>query len=131
MAQQAGTRKRQRAALGEEMSAKESRPRHDQRRTASASSFLDLFTEQDPLSRVQRELAQYLDIQDIINLTKTCKDVSPLYQKLLPTHWSIHSHLNRFVKDPLKLRETLRVCDALISGSVALQYFERGECISV
>ena len=67
----------------------------------------------------------YLPIGAIISLTQTCKTFSSLYQNLLPLQWNIDRTLRRFVRDPQALRSQMAKCEALISGSVALQFFER------
>lgn len=48
-----------------------------------------------------------------------------LYRSLIPTQWDVDRVLNRFVRDPAGLRSQMGRCDALISGSAALQFFER------
>lgn len=60
-----------------------------------------------------------------MNLTRTCRSLSSLYQRLVRTQWSLDSRLKHFVQQPLKFREAMAQTDALLSGSFALQYFER------
>ncbi len=67
-----------------------------------------------------------MPIAGIINLTRTCRTLSHLYQTLLDLQqWNVDRDLLRFVKDPRRFRTQLGKCDGLISGSFALQFFER------
>ncbi|KAL8784342.1 MAG: hypothetical protein Q9195_009087 [Heterodermia aff. obscurata] len=70
-------------------------------------------------------LSSILPIADLIRLTRTCKQFSSLYQRALPAHWNIDKRLKRFVNDPQSFRSEMADRDALISGSFALQFFER------
>ena len=89
---------------------------------AKKSTFLDL-TQSYP---VFDQLCIHLRIREIINLTRTCKALSHLYQTLLSLQqWNVDRNLLRFVKDPRRFRSQLGKCDGLISGSFALQFFER------
>jgi hypothetical protein len=74
---------------------------------------------------IQDTLWQHLGIQDIVNLTRTCKALQPLYRRLVNTQWNLNNRLKRFVEDPMEFRRTLGMCGAIISGSFALQYFAR------
>ena len=70
-------------------------------------------------------IASFLDIADIISLSRTCRQLSAVYQALLPAHWNIDRRLRRFVRDPKALRSQIGIHNALISGSFAVQFFER------
>ena len=71
-------------------------------------------------------LCLHLPIREIINLTRTCRALSKLYQTLLHLQqWNVDRSLLRFVKEPRQLRAQMAKCDGLISGSFALQFFER------
>ena len=52
----------------------------------------------------------------------TCKH---LYKSLNKSEWDIDRSLRRFVNNPVQFRDQLAFSDALISGSFALQFFER------
>lgn len=85
-------------------------------------SLLDFFRAYPILE----QLLKHLRIVDVITLTRTCEPLSHLYQTLLELKpWNVDHDLLRFVKDPRGLREQLGKHDALISGSFALQFFER------
>ena len=84
--------------------------------------FLDLFRAYPVFDR----LCTNLSIRDIISLTRTCKPLSHLYRTLIRLqHWNVDRDLLRFVEDPRRFRSQLGKCNALISGSFALQFFER------
>ncbi|KAL8691236.1 MAG: hypothetical protein Q9218_003494 [Villophora microphyllina] len=71
-------------------------------------------------------LCVHLSIGEIIRLTRTCKALSHLYRTLVGLrHWNVDRDLLRFVKDPWGFRSQLARYDGLISGSFALQFFER------
>lgn len=70
-------------------------------------------------------ICSYLSIGSIIALTQTCRGLSTLYQSLLPSQWNVDRHLRRFVQDPQFFRSQMGKHNALVSGSVAVQFFER------
>ena len=85
-------------------------------------TLLDLFESYPVFDR----LCQHLPMREIINLTRTCRALSNLYQTLLRLKkWDVDRSLRRFVNDPRQLRAQLGKCEGLISGSFALQFFER------
>lgn len=89
-----------------------------------ALTFLNLFHFDAHFPIVNR-ICEMLPIADVINLTRTCKQLCGLYKALVPAQWSINRKLQRFVRDPQGFRTQMSKCDALISGSFAVQYFER------
>ncbi len=59
-------------------------------------------------------------------LDKDMQDlVTPLSDAFDLQQWNVDRDLLRFVKDPRGFRTQLGKCDGLISGSFALQFFER------
>ena len=85
-------------------------------------TLLDLFQSYPIFDR----LCLHLRIREIINLTRTCKALSHLYQRLLRLQkWDVDRSLQYFVKKPRELRNQLPECDGLISGSFALQFCAR------
>ena len=84
-------------------------------------TFFDLFK----FYPIFNQLCQYLPIREIINLTRTCRALSNLYQTLLPQQWNVDRSLLRFVQKPRGLRAQLAKCAGLISGGFAVQFFER------
>ena len=48
-----------------------------------------------------------------------------IYTCSIQAQWNIDKYLHRFVSDPKKFRSQLGAYDALVSGSLALQFFER------
>jgi hypothetical protein len=70
-------------------------------------------------------ICAHLEPSDIISLRLTTKQLSPLFETLFRTQWNINRQLTRFIKDPISFRSQLAEHDALISGSFALQFFDR------
>lgn len=48
-----------------------------------------------------------------------------MYQSLISAQWNVDRGLKRFVQDPKGLRSHMGIHNALISGSFAVQFFER------
>lgn len=97
------------------------------RRKRAPSSLLNLLCGQgqERFFPVFERLAGFLDIGSIVALTRTCKRLSGVYQSLLPVQWDVNQRLARFVTSPERFRYTLGKSGGLISGSFALQFFER------
>ena len=70
-------------------------------------------------------ISRLLPIADIINLTRTCKAFSGLYRSLLPSQWNVDKRLALFVDDVSLFRSQMAKYDALVTGSFALQLFDR------
>ena len=64
-------------------------------------------------------------IADLVSLTRTCRQLNSLYQRALPKQWDVNKRLKRFVQDPQGFRSQMATHNALISGSFAIQFFER------
>lgn len=97
---------------------------HESSSPEKAKTLLDIFHKESHYP-IFIKLCELLPIADIISLTRTCKQLSNLYQTLLPLQWNVNRTLERFVRDPSAFRSQLGRCDALVSGSVALQFFEK------
>ena len=97
---------------------------HDHKQAFDDKTVLD-FLSPRPHYPVFRRLCSYLGIAEIIALTRTCKKFSGLYQLLLKTQWKVDHGLLRFVKSPARFRSQLGQHGALVSGSFAVQFFER------
>jgi hypothetical protein len=67
----------------------------------------------------------YSSVGAIITLSRTCRQLSQTYQDLFSTQWNIDSKLSRFIVDPHKLCCQLRDSKTVISGSFAVQLFDR------
>ena len=74
---------------------------------------------------ITSRICDFLSILDIVYLTRTCKTLSGLYKSLIPHKWNVDHALGRFFRDPKAFRSQLGRFDALVSGSLALQFFER------
>ncbi|EPE36883.1 hypothetical protein GLAREA_09046 [Glarea lozoyensis ATCC 20868] len=70
-------------------------------------------------------ICAYLEPNDILLFQLTTKQLTPFFETLFRTQWNINRQLKRFVKDPVSFRSQLATYDALISGSFAVQFFER------
>ncbi|KAK8206878.1 hypothetical protein M8818_004713 [Zalaria obscura] len=97
------------------------------KRRKAPSSLLSLFTGEEPYEYIFYDIAKYLDVGSLVALTRTCKRLSGVYQTLLQgtEQWNVDYKLYNFVNNPRALRYTMGKCGALISGSFALQFFER------
>ena len=89
-----------------------------------AVSLVDLF---DPgrYYPVYSLLLSLLDSLSIVRLSKTCRGLALLYRGAIRQEWSVDRLLGRFVLQPLALREVMRDHGAVISGDLALSFFER------
>lgn len=70
-------------------------------------------------------LCRMLSIADLISLTRTCRALSGLYRDLIPSQWNIDKLLMRFLDNPKSFRGLMAKHDVLISGSLAIQFFQR------
>jgi hypothetical protein len=70
-------------------------------------------------------LLSRLDSLSIVRLSKTCRRLATLYRSAIRREWNVDRLLLRFVAQPVALRRVMRDHGAVISGSVALQFFER------
>ncbi|MCJ1469260.1 hypothetical protein MMC07_007893 [Pseudocyphellaria aurata] len=87
-------------------------------------SFLDVFHRESRYPIFDR-ICSFLPIDSIVALTRTCRGLSELYRYLIPLQWNVDRLLSRFVSDPDRFRSQMGRHNALVSGSVALQFFER------
>lgn len=90
-----------------------------------AQSLLLTLLNPDSHYPIFTRFCEILSNAEIIALTRTCKRLRHLYQDLLPSQWDVDRTLRRFVMNPQALRRQMGKHDALISGSIALQFFER------
>ncbi|RYP78129.1 hypothetical protein DL770_006919 [Monosporascus sp. CRB-9-2] len=71
---------------------------------------------------IRRRLLQYLDTRNFLNLYQTSWLIR---QNFRTNEWNINAKLTRFFSNPTAFRSMLGRSNALISGSFALQFFER------
>lgn len=71
------------------------------------------------------EICAHLPIGSIIALTRTCRQLSGLYQSLVPRLWNVDRCLKRFLHDPQFFRSQMAKYNALVSGSFVTGFFER------
>lgn len=90
---------------------------------ASKPTFLEIFDEcQYP---VFSRICELLPVDSIIALSKTCKPLSNLYNRIQSTQWNIDRRLQEYFKDPSQVRSLMGEFDALISGRFVVEFFER------
>jgi hypothetical protein len=70
-------------------------------------------------------ICRSLEPSSITALQQTCRTIYGLLQDVIQRQWSINYHLQQYVVNPIALRSQIALCNALISGSVALQFFNR------
>ena len=86
--------------------------------------LLDFLAERDRYYPIFTSLSCYLEISEVVALTRTCKKLSNLYQELLSTRWNVdHSLRHYFVDDPYEFRTQLGRHNALVSGDFAHHFF--------
>lgn len=71
---------------------------------------------------IRQGIMSHLDTKDILNLLKTCWTMR---HNIKANEWDINDRLSRFLDSPTAFRSQLGRSNALISGSFALQFFER------
>ncbi|MCJ1371710.1 hypothetical protein MMC20_002929 [Loxospora ochrophaea] len=91
----------------------------------ASKQLISLLAQHEQHYPIFDQICSYLHPADIFALQRSCKKLSNVYNVLLRTQWNVDRGLRRFVKDPRRLRSLLGEHDALLSGSVALQFFER------
>lgn len=89
-----------------------------------ATTFVETFS-RDSHYPIFSCLCDHLSIGDILALSRTCKKLSGIYEYLTPMRWNVDKQLQRFVNDPAGLRSKMGELNILISGSFAIQFFER------
>ena len=70
-------------------------------------------------------IARCLEIGDIIALTRTCKQLTGLYQQLQPLFWNIDRSLGHYSKDPKAVRSFMAKFNVLLGGNSVLQFLDR------
>ena len=94
--------------------------------TVAMTSPASLLTVLDPsLYPVANALCTFLEIQDLINLARTCKKFYHFFHFIQRSQWSINKRLRYFVNDPTSFRSMIGQYEALISGSFALGFLDR------
>ncbi|OTB03767.1 hypothetical protein M426DRAFT_12269 [Hypoxylon sp. CI-4A] len=71
---------------------------------------------------IRSRLNRFLSTRDILRLSETSWSMR---RDLMQNEWNINNKLRPFLNQPLQFRSKLGQCDALISGSFAMQFFDR------
>ncbi|QDS77712.1 hypothetical protein FKW77_004048 [Venturia effusa] len=90
-----------------------------------SAQLFDIFTKRAENWTIFNNVASRLPASDVFSLQRVCKATAPIYKELQRTGWNVDKRLGRFFRDPVLFRWTLGINDALVSGSFALQFFER------
>ena len=91
------------------------------RTITSSSLFFQLFSSYPILGM----LSKYLSIADIVALTRTHRNLNRVYKDLVANRWNVDQTLRRFVVNAANFRAQMAKYDALVFGSLPLQFFER------
>lgn len=92
---------------------------------SNGSSLATLLTQRDRYPCASDLIFDYLNVTDVIALTRVCKALSTVYSDSVSRDWDINSRLGRFITDPADFRRILGVNQGLIVGSTAFQFFAR------
>jgi hypothetical protein len=92
---------------------------HEPSKESSMLTELIISRRYDP---VRKRIMELLDTKAVVALYQTSTTVRAF---VYAHEWDINAKLRRFVDKPTALRSTLGRYQALISGSFALQFFER------
>ncbi|KIM29370.1 hypothetical protein M408DRAFT_68065 [Serendipita vermifera MAFF 305830] len=68
---------------------------------------------------------RHLSVADILSLNLVCSAVYAAVRKWLPAAYNVENHFRRFFDDPLSFRVMQARTGTIVSGSNALQFFER------
>jgi hypothetical protein len=94
-------------------------------RTSPLMSFLTANGERSYYA-IYQSICGYLEIQDIVNVTRTCSKLASLYTRLLDTQWNIDQRfLSRYFKNPVGFRTALGSSNAIIHRASAMEFFSR------
>lgn len=93
--------------------------------TRPTSRLLEFLIPPGSYYPVYQLLCSFLDINGIITLTRTSKQLSHLYRELLHTEWNINTRLSKFFPNPEEFRAVQGEADALIVGGLAQAFFWR------
>jgi hypothetical protein len=74
---------------------------------------------------IANTLASFLETTDLINLSRTSISCYYAFKAVKSSQWNINNFLSPFLRDPRSFRSVMAECDAVISGSTALQFFDR------
>lgn len=77
------------------------------RLTETPPRSFNLFSELCTQYGFLKNLSTYLSIADLVALTRTHRDLSDVYKKLLRSRWNIDKTLCRFVSDPKGFRSQM------------------------
>ncbi len=90
----------------------------------SRPTFLSIF-DRETHGPIVDTFCKCLPIAEIVSLTRTCKKLSGLYQRLVPLHRDVDKALSHYFDDPRSFRSQMAKHNALMLGDFVNAYFER------
>ncbi len=85
--------------------------------------FIDMFNF-SIYPELMKEMFDNLQIQDLINIKRTCSSYQKVLEEYGSVAWHINRHLLQFFDDPQGFRSLMAKKEAIVSGSSALQFFD-------
>jgi hypothetical protein len=76
-------------------------------------------------AQVQTTMLRYIDVRDVIALSRTCRALSSIWQRLLATSYKIDQQLRPFFNDAKAFRAVQRQCNAFITEAFARRFITR------
>jgi hypothetical protein len=76
-------------------------------------------------AKVLERVFAFAESVDLLRLSRTCRSIHDVYKDYAPRAFDINRRLARFFYDPIKFRSMQARGSTLISGSFALQFFDR------
>ncbi|KAI0071357.1 hypothetical protein K474DRAFT_1607059 [Panus rudis PR-1116 ss-1] len=74
---------------------------------------------------IRGEIFQHWSPSVLLCFRATCRRARNAVEQYIRHHWDVHRFLSRYFKDPLAFRQLQAETGTLISGSSALQFFDR------
>lgn len=87
--------------------------------TMAPSLVHDFLAEDQPI--LYQNICSYLDNLDIIRRSQVSRKTAHLQRSI----WNINRHLFAWVYSPIKFRDMMAQCNAIVSGSDVLQFLDR------
>ena len=91
----------------------------------ASRTVLNFLSERERYYPIFERICLFLPIECLCALSCVSKGLAGLQKDLRKTQWNVDKKLRRFVRNPQALRSQLGQADAVISGSFAVQFFDR------
>lgn len=99
--------------------------RTDERDFSRQPSLIELMSTRHGRRHVSSALFASFSAQSLLRFSRTCQDARAMVTEYIKDTFSVHTTLVRFFPDPSGFRSLQARTGTLISGSVALQFFDR------